>query len=297
MPGRRFPKPRWIYVRSEGAGDWPSFSPDGKFVVFVIADAGAYSLYRIDAHDGGRLTKIYPQAGEQGNGSRPDWSWNESSIAFTQQTNIGANAGEIWTVSPDGDAPAPYNASLSASLGLMYPSWSKDCQSLVAVGYTSGPEGVQASLYEVTPSGNAQMTRSPNPVAGRPSTSPNGPVAFAGNQGEFSQWSNQIWVVDPRTGEPPQRIEKGRDLSAIQGRSPNWSPLGDLILFESTRYNPDPRPGSPLALWIMNSDGTGAYAITDIKEFSAYHGEWSRQQDRIVFASSGRIGIIEIPEG
>ena len=135
------------------------------------------------------------------------------------------------------------------------------------------------------------------PVAGRPSVSPDGEkIAFAGNADQYSQAQNQIWVVEPPN--KPFRLEKGDDLSAIQGRSPNWSPNGDLIVFESTRPFLHPDPCTALAIWVMNSDGTNPRQLTDRALFSASHAEWSRQQTQIVFAGQGEgIGIIDFAAG
>lgn len=289
-----FPAVTWIYDGSQGGGDWPSFSPDGSQVVFVIGGKTSYALYTINI-DGSGLTKIYPTGGATGNGSRPDWSWNAGAIAFTQQSDINTNfEAAIWTVAPDGSGAAPYNPHVDVDAGMFYPSWNEDLQSLVAVGYSKVDGGTQASLFVLTPSSVTQITQSPNPVAGRPSWSLNGgPIAFAGNQGAYNQVQNQIWVCGPQ-GQDPQRVEPGSNLSAIQGRSPNWSPDGNQIVFESTRPAPNPTTSTPLAIWVMNSDGTDPVQLTDPTAGSATHPEWSRQQNLVVFSSKGRIGVINI---
>lgn len=115
-------------------------------------------------------------------------------------------------------------------------------------------------------------------------------IAFAGNWGEDKQVRNQIWIVEPP--HEPFRLEPG-DPGACQGRSPNWSPTGERIVFESTRPTPDPNGDTWLAIWIINSDGKDPWQLTDRELFSAYHAEWSRQQTQVVFAGAGKgIGII-----
>jgi Tol biopolymer transport system component len=271
-----FPPVRWIHPH----GDWPSFSPDGKQVVFWLDGA----LYVVDS-DGKNFHLLYPHKGTPDVGAtRPDWSWNHDRIAFT------VNGRETWTVHPDGSGAALY-CRVPIGWNLLYPSWYRDLEALAAVGYN--PCNTQAEIFKLTPDSAEVLTRSPHPVAGRPSVSPDGArIAFAGNEGEYDQVQNQIWIVKPPA--PAFRLEPGKDLSAIQGRSPNWSPEGNLIVFESTRPAANP-PGSPMAIWIIKSDGTDAHPVTDSAQFGASHPEWSRQQTQIVFAARGKgIGILEI---
>jgi Tol biopolymer transport system component len=296
------PTVNWIYpeelAQQLGPGDWPSFSPNGDQVVFVVGH-GSYKLYTVGA-TGGTPTQIYPPPGATGvHGSRPDWSWNPNQIAFAQEDATRGYA-EIWTVSPNGATAGPYNPSVPDLGDLIYPSWSKDLQSLVAVGYTYPSGATQASLYQLYgtgPTAYTQITVSPNPVAGRPSTGPTSLVAFAGNEGFYAQELNQIWIVDSAAGpsahlaEVPPAGPSGPDLAAIQGRSPNWSPDGNWILFESTRPAPDPN-NAKLAIWVMPQDGATAHPVISFPEVSISHAEWSREQDQIVFASGGRIGVM-----
>ncbi|HEY2295415.1 MAG TPA: hypothetical protein VGM86_32330 [Thermoanaerobaculia bacterium] len=274
-----FPSIRWIHRQY---GDWPSFSPDGKQVVFWLDNA----LCVINS-DGTDLHLLYPQKGVPDiSATRPDWSWNADNIAFTY------NQTEIWTVHPDGSGATLY-CRVPIGWNLYYPSWYRDLEALVAVGYNQA--NTQAELFKLTPDSAEVLTTSPHPCAGRPSVNPDGTkIAFAGNWGEYKQVQNQIWVVEP-PGKP-FLLEPGDNLSLIQGRSPNWSPKGDLIVFESTRPFPNPGPSTPLAIWVMNSDGTDPRPLTDRGLFSAYHAEWSRQQTQIVFAAQGMgIGIIDFP--
>ena len=282
MSSSQFPQVNWIHP----VGGWPSFSPDGTQIVFNINNA----LWIIDT-DGTNLHRLFPAEGSQDSATRADWSWNPDWIAFS------LNEEEIWVVHPDGTGAASYYQGDAAPTGvaMYYPSWYQDLSALVAVGYTNqnnpGTEG--AELYRMTPETIASLTTSPHPVAGRPSVNPDGTkIAFAGNEGEYKQVENQIWIVAP-PGDP-SRLEPGNEL-AFQGRSPNWSPQGDLIVFESTRPTVNPTTKTPLAIYVIQSDGCNPRAITDRTAYSATHAEWNRQQTQIVFQGSGKgIGIINM---
>jgi WD40 repeat protein len=268
--------PKWIYQAS--GADRPSFSPDGSKVVFHVQSGADVSLWIVDA-DGGNPHRIYPPGGAANpQASRPDWSWSDR-IAF-------GNAGAIWTVDPDGSGAAPYyRGTITPPEGLTYPSWYKDLGAIVAVAYGERAGVRSATLYKLTPHAVEPLTTSPHPCAGRPSVNPDGTrVAFAGNSLVCSQSVNQIWVKEPNIR--PHRIEPG-DPAHVQGRSPNWSPLGDLIVFSSNRGKP---PSEELAAWVMNSDGTNPRRITEV----GLHPQWNRQQTKIVLASpKGQIGIVD----
>jgi Tol biopolymer transport system component len=282
-----YPQIHWIHPQ----GAWPSFSRDGKRIVFCVKRSdGGFSLWVMGA-DGSSPHLLYPPEGTTGiSATRPDWSWNADRIAFAY------NGEEIYTIDPNGTGAAPYyHGSAPAPGGMIYPSWNRDCESLVAVSYTKRNGAQQAELYRLTPTTFERLTTSPHPVAGRPSVSPDGcQVAFAGNEGEYKQAENQIWVVRPP--EKPHRLEPG-DKVQCQGRSPNWSPDGRLIVFESNRPSePGGAPG-PLAVWVIGSDGKGPVKLTDNKGFSISHPEWSRQQTQICFDGQGKgIGVIHAPE-
>ena len=207
--------------------------------------------------------------------SRPDWSWSPT-IAF-------GNNGAIWTINPDGSGAAPYYSGVAPPPpGLTYPSWYENLGAIVAVAYRDNLS--IAALHKLTAQSVEQLTISPKPCAGRPSVNPDGTkIAFAGNWGVCSQSENQIWVVEPPN--EPFQLEPG-DPASVQGRSPNWSPKGDLISFESFRQDQNKQS---LAIWVMNSDGTCPRQITD----AGVHAEWNRQQTQIVLASGGKIGIVD----
>jgi len=265
--------PKWIY--SAPGADRPSFSSDGSQIVFHVQTGNDVSLWIVNS-DGSDPHLLYPPAGTANpRASRPDWSWSPT-IAF-------GNNGAIWTVNPDGTGAAPYySGDAPAPSGLTYPSWYKDLGAIVAVAYQDGLSIAQ--LHKLTPQSIEQLTTSPKPCAGRPSVSPDGTaIAFAGNMGSCSQSQNQIWVVEPP--DAPFQLEPG-DPASVQGRSPNWSPLGDLIVFES--YRQDPQQQS-LAIWVMGSDGNSPEQITE----AGVHAEWNRQQTQIVLASGGKIGIVD----
>ncbi len=270
MPDPMFPPPTWITKQ----GDWPSFSCDGSRVVYVV-DA---KLYIVPAAGGAAK----PLAGDASlQATRPDWSWSPETIAFTGQKG---EAYTTWLIESDGSdlRPLPNSGDLSNTF---YPSWSRDLQSIVGM---DGGGNQEVVLYRFAVDGSASpaaLTKFSEVCAGRPSTSPSGTqVAFAGIRGAYNQQNNQIWAVtSPCLGVC--------QINPLMGRSPNWSPDGHWILFGSNR------DGANYQLFVMAADGAGEPVALTSPEYFAQHGEWSRQQDKIVFSGTGKgIGILDVPE-
>jgi len=279
-----FPPVTWI---APNGGDRPSFSRDGAEIVY---QNGA-TLFIIGA-SGGKPRVLLTGTNEL-MPSRADWSWSPVTIAFGgASTKVQPSVSTIWLIDCDGAnlRELPNRGGLTRST---YPSWTEDLQSIVALD--SGDPQYHA-LWRFRVDGSAdpvQLTTTDDFCAGRPSAAPGGsgaPVAFAGTRGPYNQTFNQIWIAQPPSLEPVQ-------LDPRQGRSPNWSPDGKWILFESNRLT-----GRNYQLFIAAAPGARVLsmqprAITDPSIF-AQHGQWSRQQDRIVFerGNGQALGIIEVPE-
>ena len=276
-----FPPVTWIAPN----GGRPSFSRDGSEVVY---QNGA-SLFIVGSK-GGRPRVLLTGTNEL-MPPRADWSWSPFTVAFGG-ANTRAKVSTIWLIDCDGAnlRELPNRGGLTHST---YPSWYQELQSIVAVD--SGDPRFHA-LWRFSVDGNTdpvQLTTTDDLCAGRPSAAPGGsdaPVAFAGTRGPFDEIFNQIWIVRPPSLEAKQ-------LDPRQGRSPNWSPDGKWILFESNCLT-----GRNYQLFLAPAPGAGRprmepRAITEPSIF-AQHGEWSRQQDRIVFerGNGQALGVIEVPE-
>ncbi len=279
-----YPPVKWI---APDGGDRPSFSRDGSEVVYQIGN----DLLIIGSNGG--TPRLLLAGTETLVPSRADWSWSPCTIAFGGQ-NPKDNVSTIWLIESDGTnlRQLPNHGTLTHST---YPSWYEDLQSIVVVD--SGNRHFHA-LWRLTVDGSAdpvQLTSMDNFCAGRPTAAPGGtnaPVAFAGTIGPHNEDFNQIWTVKPPSLGATQ-------LNPQQGRSPNWSPDGQWILYESNRLT---GPTGNYQLFIAEAPSAAIAAmepvpVTDPSIF-AQHAEWSRQQDRIVFElgrTGEALGVIEVP--
>jgi Tol biopolymer transport system component len=276
-----YPDVRWIEI--DGA-DRPSFSRDGSRIVYQNLRGGG--LYVVSSSGGAPSLLLEATADLQP--TRPDWSWSPETIAFGGQAGRGST---IWLIESDGSGlrQVPGQDGLS---GITYPSWYQDGRLLVAVNY-----GDTAVLWRLDRDGGerpVRLTPGEGFCAGRPSVAPGNalaPVAMAGKQGACDQYNNQIWIANPPSEHPVQ-------LDPAQGRSPNWSPDGRWILFESNRAT---GPGGNYQLFVAPAPGLAIVAMEPVAltdpSYMAQHAEWSRQQDRIVFerGNGQALGIIDVP--
>lgn len=265
-------------------GDRPSFSRDGSEVVYQID--GTLSI--VGSH-GGKSRMLLAKS-DTLIPSRADWSWSPTTIAFGGQSEKSST---IWLIESDGSnlRPLPNLGNLKHST---YPSWYEGLQWIAAVDATNPRFNAIWRFAVDGSSAPVQITTMGNFCAGRPSVAPgdvDAPVALAGTVGTFNQQSNQIWIARPPSLNPV-------NLYPEQGRSPNWSPDGRWILFESNRLT---GAKGNYQIFIAPAPGASAeaqepVAVTDPSTF-AQHAEWSRQQDRIVFeiGNGEALAVIDVP--
>ncbi len=116
----------------EGMGAYePSWSPDGKSLVFTAVEDEQEILYTISA-DGKHLTQLTDLAGNE---YMAAWSPDGSRIAFVLSDPLYLTH-DVFTVAPDGSNPVRLT---DTPLDQKYsPSWSADGVSLVYERYAAG---------------------------------------------------------------------------------------------------------------------------------------------------------------
>ena len=251
---------------------WPTFSPDGEKVLFSRTPRRGKAKWElfIVATTGGKPERFL-KTPIPVSATRACWSL-KGKVAFAGATRTRKQ--HLWLVNSDGSNPQRLKIS-NLSEAVSYPSWYADGKQLVVID--RGKERVLKRIDLETKSAVSIM----NPdkfMVGMPSVSPNGKyVAFAGQKnhgGKYDQTKNTICIID---GVTTRTVETEPE----QGRTPNWSPDGRWIAFESKRGSPD---GRSYAIFIMDKDGKHLRRLTPYS-WRANHPVWSPDGTKMVFSA------------
>ena len=243
----------------------PSWSPDGKRIVFMSARDG-----HVDADHGSPIFEIYVMDADGGNPQNltnnphydmsPAWSPDGKRIAFTSDRErrfgwaiyvIDADGGNLQrlTNNPDDDAHPDDR----------YPSWSPDGKQIV---FSARREGHAVhnldATYEIyvmdADGGNQQRLTNNRKNELYPSWSPDGNrITFSADR-KGDRVNFEIYVMDADGGNQ-QRLTNNR----IHDRYPSWSPDGKRIAFASEKDG----NWESLEIYVMDADGGNPQNLTN----------------------------------
>jgi Tol biopolymer transport system component len=244
----------------------------GSTLVFERLEQGRYQLQLLDLTTPGAQPQPYMPGLNVS--TRPDWSWTNGEIAFS-------NDGGVWHAA--GTAGA--NPKLvDKTENMIYAAWNPDAQSLIVMNLRKSQDYPHPRTSRIGLKGKIeqQMMANGNVWAGMPAVNPTNPnrIVFAGqligSQTSYNQDLNYIWFVD--NGTTPQTLRpldqnaptSGPFDPAFQGRAPWWSPNGQWVAFESTRAS----TSGLYAIFIQDSAGANpAMQVLDV-QWNANHAKW-----------------------
>jgi Tol biopolymer transport system component len=100
-----------------------------------------------------------------------------------------------------------------------------------------------------------------------------------GNLGAHSQ----VFTINPDGSQRDRLTDVGHELAA---GSPEWSPEGDRIVYESNE-------SGSFQIWVMDADGGDQTQLTDDPEYEAFQPSFSPDGQSIVFSRCGEpLGLI-----
>ncbi len=224
---------------------FPRWSPDGKYVVFDRAQGDDVQIV-VAGIDGSNPA---PLVDGPGRNLAPSWSPDSARIAFASNRDGGDL--DIFVADSNG---LNIQQITTNNYRDTFPDWSPSGDRIVFVSDRDGDNEIH--VMDADGSNVKQITRSPQQDL-FPSWSPDGQkIAFA-RLGGFTMdlyvvdWdgSNLRRLTDNQTAGDSTKVE-------VADGYPEWSPDGEWIAFQSTRY------GAP-QLFVMPSTGGQVSSLTD----------------------------------
>jgi Tol biopolymer transport system component len=239
----------------------PSFSPDGKAVVFVRNGVrrGFGLIYRIGL-DGSGLRRLSPPCGGPCLGDAdPVYSRDGATIAFERFVRTGASAGgAIFTIKADGSQPSEVTR-VRPKREDHEPQWLPDGMIAFTRILTRGPDTHVGALFEIDPQGTRlrQLNAFSRTYANDARWSPDGTMIL------FDSYPDGVWAqpVNVYTMHPNGSDRK--QLTHYTGTTTKgfvgaWSPNGAWIVWHRSA------PGRGSQLFIMNANGGRARHLTNL---------------------------------
>jgi Tol biopolymer transport system component len=163
----------------------PAYSPDGEKIAFLSDRSGTMEIWVCD-NDGSNPMPLTSMGGPIV--SQPNWSPDGKTIAFC--VLVPGEGREIYLINAEGGVPRRIAAGLRNS---MWPSWSRDGQSLYVTGGRNNTWGV----WKIPSTGGeaVQITRNGGDV---PQESPDGKYVYLTNDPVTAP---SVWRIPVEGGE------------------------------------------------------------------------------------------------
>lgn len=236
-----------VIASGDGIDWYPTFSPDGAWLLFESSRDNFRELYKIPANGGDvvRLTN-----NEEGNFDGA-WSPDGKKIAFASSRHGQL---DLFVMNADGSEQTRLTSHPGDSIK---PAWSPDGK---WIAFVSGRDG-NDDLYVIAPNGSQLRNLSgERTVEERFAWSPSGQeIAYVAVEKDLKK---KVRIVNVATGAD-------RAISGVEHDdfNPNWSPDGAYLVFASqeTRGKPD--------VWMARADGTRRTRLTQDPE-GAWMPRW-----------------------
>jgi TolB protein len=244
----------------------PTFSPDGKQLVYISVIAGREQFIRMKMN-GSNPVQITTEDADH---EDPAWSPDGSKIAFVL---IRSGLEQIHIMNPDGSG---VEALTPGDHKTIHPAWTPDSRNVL---YCTDddlhpPAKNDAEIYSISLDGRKITKLIAGGVNTYPAVSPDGKrIAFRRMLGTTN---SEVFLAN---SDGSAAVNLTND-PAFDGW-PAWSPTGGKIAFASNRAGNH-------EIYIMNPDGTGVRKIADTKG-RATAPKWSKDGGTIYFPNCWKV--------
>ncbi len=234
----------------------PSWSPDGRNIVFVTDRDGNPEIYRVSA-DGSNPIRLTNNPASDG---VPSYSPDGSTIVFSSNRD---GEWEVYKMNADGSDPVRLTNDVGPSFD---PAFSHDGQKIVYVSGVYNSSTNPRNLYTMNVDGSNQQQipgppNVPSQLYNSPSYSPDGSKLIV-------SYTPDLFVNPPRNWT---MNADGTGRTLFGGYIGSYSPDGSKVVY--TNYLTS--PGQPSLVFVANSDGSSPQGYESRTFIGGVHGlDW-----------------------
>lgn len=251
-----------VELTSGNADRDPSWSPDGKHIVYSGERLGGTNIIRMNADGTGQIALTDTQY-PLGN-SEPVWSPDGKKIAFVS-SRAGAGRSEIWVMNADGTNSTRLTINPQFAVDAGGPVYGKD------FGPRWSPDGTKIVFWTTRLDlGNSEIY-----VMNADGTNPVRLTKNSANDSEpvWSRDGNRIAFFSrgvDREGVYEIDATGGNERWITNGVPYDWSPDGQRLAITDF----DPSAHNAMAVYAVNADGTNRIRITNTGEIDSRTPVW-----------------------